>query len=36
MRDPTPASEIENYAKLTASASPEVVRRLTTILNPSE
>ena len=36
LSDPTPATEIENYVKLTTSASPEVVRRLTTILNPSE
>jgi tripartite-type tricarboxylate transporter receptor subunit TctC len=34
--DPTPASEIENFVKLGASASPEVVRRLTDILNPAK
>jgi tripartite-type tricarboxylate transporter receptor subunit TctC len=33
--DPTPAQEIDDYIKLTTSASPEVVRRLTEILNPS-
>ena len=36
LSDPTPAGEIENYIKLTTSASPEVVRRITTVLNPSE
>jgi tripartite-type tricarboxylate transporter receptor subunit TctC len=36
LSDPTPAGEIENYVKLTTSASPEVVRRITTVLNPSE
>ncbi|HEY6258692.1 MAG TPA: tripartite tricarboxylate transporter substrate-binding protein [Xanthobacteraceae bacterium] len=34
--DPTPASNIDAYVKLTASASPEVVRRLTEILNPKK
>jgi tripartite-type tricarboxylate transporter receptor subunit TctC len=34
--DPTPARKIEEYIKLTTSASPEVVRRLTEILNPSK
>ena len=34
--DPTPAQKIEDYVKLGASASPEVVRRLTEILNPSK
>jgi tripartite-type tricarboxylate transporter receptor subunit TctC len=33
--DPTPASRIDDYVKLAASASPEVVRRLSEILNPS-
>jgi len=33
--DPTPARKIEDYIKLTTAASPEVVRRLTEILNPS-
>lgn len=33
--DPTPASGIYNYIKLGTSASPEVLRRLTEILNPS-
>jgi tripartite-type tricarboxylate transporter receptor subunit TctC len=33
--DPTPAQKIEDYIKLTTAASPEVVRRLTEILNPS-
>jgi tripartite-type tricarboxylate transporter receptor subunit TctC len=33
--DPTPAQKIDDYVKLAASASPEVVRRLTEILNPS-
>jgi tripartite-type tricarboxylate transporter receptor subunit TctC len=32
--DPTPAQKIDAYVKLAASASPEVVRRLTEILNP--
>ena len=34
--DPTPAQKIDEYIKLTTSASPEVVRRLTEILNPSK
>jgi len=34
--DPTPAQKIDDYVKLAASASPEVVRRLTEILNPSK
>jgi tripartite-type tricarboxylate transporter receptor subunit TctC len=34
--DPTPAQEIDAYVKLAASASAEVVRRLTEILNPSK
>jgi tripartite-type tricarboxylate transporter receptor subunit TctC len=34
--DPTPAQNIDDYVKLTTSASPEVVRRLTEILNPSK
>ena len=34
--DPTPAQKIEDYVKLAASASPEVVRRLSEILNPSK
>ncbi len=34
--DPTPAQKIEDYVKLTTAASPEVVRRLTEILNPSK
>jgi tripartite-type tricarboxylate transporter receptor subunit TctC len=33
--DPTPAAKINDYVKLAAAASPEVVRRLTEILNPS-
>jgi hypothetical protein len=33
--DPTPAQKIDDYVKLGAAASPEVVRRLTEILNPS-
>lgn len=33
--DPTPAQEIDDYVKLAAAASPEVVRRLTEILNPA-
>src|SRR5258708_1519967 len=33
--DPTPAQRIDDYIKLTTAASPEVVRRLTEILNPS-
>jgi tripartite-type tricarboxylate transporter receptor subunit TctC len=33
--DPTPAAKISDFVKLAASASPEVVRRLTEILNPS-
>jgi tripartite-type tricarboxylate transporter receptor subunit TctC len=33
--DPTPARKIDDYIKLTTAASPEVVRRLTEILNPS-
>jgi tripartite-type tricarboxylate transporter receptor subunit TctC len=32
--DPRPADEINNYVKLAAGASPEVVQRLTEILNP--
>jgi hypothetical protein len=32
--DARPAGEIENYVKLAAGASPEVVQRLTDILNP--
>jgi tripartite-type tricarboxylate transporter receptor subunit TctC len=32
--DPTPASDIDAFVKQTTSASPEVVRRLTDILNP--
>ncbi|HEY7300621.1 MAG TPA: hypothetical protein VH684_22210 [Xanthobacteraceae bacterium] len=36
LSDPTPAKEIESYVSLTTSAAPEVVHRLTTILNPSE
>jgi tripartite-type tricarboxylate transporter receptor subunit TctC len=32
--DPTPAEQIDAYVKLTTSAPPEVVRRLTDILNP--
>jgi tripartite-type tricarboxylate transporter receptor subunit TctC len=32
--DPTPASEIDAFVKQTTAASPEVVRRLTDILNP--
>jgi tripartite-type tricarboxylate transporter receptor subunit TctC len=31
--DPTPSEEIDSYVKLAAAASPEVVRRLTSILN---
>ncbi len=31
---PTPAAEVEAYVKLTAAASPEVVKRLTAVLNP--
>ena len=34
--DPTAAEDIENYVKLAAAASPEVVRRLTNILNPHD
>jgi tripartite-type tricarboxylate transporter receptor subunit TctC len=34
--DPTPASDIESFVKLGTSASPEVVRRLTDILNPAK
>jgi hypothetical protein len=34
LNDPTPADEIDKFVKLAASASPEVVRRLTDILNP--
>jgi hypothetical protein len=34
--DPTPASEIGNFVKLTASAPPEVIRRLADILNPQK
>jgi tripartite-type tricarboxylate transporter receptor subunit TctC len=33
--DPTAATKIDDYVKLAASASPEVVRRLSDILNPS-
>jgi tripartite-type tricarboxylate transporter receptor subunit TctC len=33
--DPTPAGKIDGFVKLAAAASPEVVRRLTEILNPS-
>jgi tripartite-type tricarboxylate transporter receptor subunit TctC len=33
--DPTPADKIEDYLKLAGSAAPEVVRRLTEVLNPS-
>ena len=32
--NPTPAGEIENFVRLAAAASPDVVRRLTDILNP--
>jgi tripartite-type tricarboxylate transporter receptor subunit TctC len=32
--DPTPSAEIDAYVKLTASASPEVMRRLADTLNP--
>jgi tripartite-type tricarboxylate transporter receptor subunit TctC len=34
--DPTPSARIDDYVKLAASASPEVVRRLSEILNPSK
>jgi tripartite-type tricarboxylate transporter receptor subunit TctC len=34
--NPTPAAKIDDYVKLAASASPEVVRRLSEILNPSK
>jgi tripartite-type tricarboxylate transporter receptor subunit TctC len=34
--DPTPADKIDAYVKLTTAASPEVVRRLTEILNPKK
>ena len=34
--DPTPAAQIDAYVKLTTQASPEVVRRLTDILNPKK
>jgi tripartite-type tricarboxylate transporter receptor subunit TctC len=34
--DPTPGQKIDAYVKLAATASPEVVRRLTEILNPSK
>jgi tripartite-type tricarboxylate transporter receptor subunit TctC len=34
--DPTPAAKIDAYVKLTTAASPEVVRRLTEILNPKK
>jgi hypothetical protein len=34
--DPTPAQKIEDYVKLGVAASPEVVRRLSEILNPSK
>jgi tripartite-type tricarboxylate transporter receptor subunit TctC len=33
---PTPASEIDSFVKAAATASPEVVRRLTEILNPGK
>jgi hypothetical protein len=33
--DPTPGSEIDKFIALAAAASPDVVRRLTDILNPS-
>jgi tripartite-type tricarboxylate transporter receptor subunit TctC len=36
LSNPTSAKEIESYVKLGASAAPDVVRRLTTVLNPSE
>jgi tripartite-type tricarboxylate transporter receptor subunit TctC len=32
--DPTPAADIDAYLKLATNAAPEVVRRLTDILNP--
>jgi tripartite-type tricarboxylate transporter receptor subunit TctC len=32
--DPTPASEIDRFVKFGASASPEVLQRLTDVLNP--
>ena len=34
--DPTPSTKIDAYVKLTTEASPEVVRRLTDILNPKK
>ena len=34
--DPTPASKIEDYIKLTTQASPDVAGRLTEILNPKK
>ena len=34
--DPTPASDIDNFVKLGQAASPEVVSRLTRILNPEK
>jgi tripartite-type tricarboxylate transporter receptor subunit TctC len=34
--DPTPAQKIDDYVRLGAAASPEVVRRLSEILNPSK
>ena len=34
--DPTPAGEIDSFVKAAAAASPEVVRRLTEILNPGK
>lgn len=34
--DPTPSAEIDAYVKLTTQSSPEVVRRLTDILNPKK
>jgi hypothetical protein len=34
IEDPTPGSDIDRFVALAASASPEVMRRLTDILNP--
>jgi tripartite-type tricarboxylate transporter receptor subunit TctC len=34
--DPTPAKAIEDYLKLASASSPEVVRRLSEVLNPSK
>ena len=34
--DPTPAGEIDDYVKLVTSASPDIVSRLTGILNPHQ